>query len=114
MVDVLLDTTHALPGGRVRLRLPHVLDRPELHDLLARIGLEADDLEVRRGLRWMPGRRTAVCATRFDGMSDRIVGFASIEADGSRPTVIAEDRRVAALLERALADRASSGDSRVA
>ena len=77
---MLLPGTHTLPDGTVlRLRLPLASDRAALHELLAELGLGADDLEVRRALRCTPGQRFVVCATRWDGGRERLVGIGSFE-----------------------------------
>jgi hypothetical protein len=106
----LLDRHHLVPDGtRVRLRLPQVSDRPALHELLARLGLSAGDLDVRRGLRWAPhAGRWSVVATRWDGVCERIVGVASVDDGDGAPTLLAEDAAVCDLLARALAERAET------
>lgn len=115
MHGTLLDRHHALPGGdRVRLRLPHLGDRAEVHAFLGSLGLEANDLDVRRGLRWTPGERWAVVATRFDGARERVVGLATVDPRDGTPTLLAEDPHVCDLLSRALADHAGARGRRVA
>ena len=95
-----LHSTHQLPGGRrVRLRLPHVGDRDAVHELLASFGLEADDLDVRRALRWAP-ERPVVVAVAWDGAVERLVGFAAGDTVIAPPDVVPllreyENRRVA-------------------
>jgi hypothetical protein len=89
--SVRLHETHTLPdGSRVRLRLPHIADRDALHELLAEHGLTADELEIRRALRWSPDRPVVV-AVEWQGSVERLVGFAAGD------TVIAP-RHVAPLL----------------
>lgn len=111
----LLDRHHALPdGGRIRLRIPHVSDRPQLRELLER--LDAHDLDVRRSLHWAPraGRWTVV-ATRWSGSREELVGLAMVdEASGGAPVLLADDAGVCDLLARALADRADTTRRRVA
>ena len=107
---VLLHDTHPLPdGSRIRLRLPHAADRAALHELLAEHGVAADDLDVRRALRWSPHRRVVV-ATRWDGACERVAGFAALDRERGGMTLIAP-REVARVLRRALRDYA---DRRVA
>ena len=95
-----LHSTDLLPDGRrVRVRLPHAGDRAGLHELLAAFGLAADDLDVRRALRWSPERPVAV-AVEWDGAVERLVGFAAagtlIALPGVAPLLREyEDRRVA-------------------
>ena len=104
---MLLHGSHPLPDGRrVRLRLPHAADRDGLHDLLAEHGVAAEDLEVRRALRWSP-QRPVVVAVEWDGTAERLVGFA---AGAPRETLIAPPA-VASVLGDALREYA---DRRVA
>jgi hypothetical protein len=112
----LLDRHHVIPGGaRIRLRLPQISDRTELHSFLARMGLSPHDLDVRRGLRWAPqSGRWSVVATRWDGAREAIVGVAVVDDDDGTPTLLAEDAAVCDLLARALADRAETTRRRVA
>jgi hypothetical protein len=105
----LLDRHHPMPEGpRVRLRLPHVGDRAAVRAFLGRLGLDASDLDVRRGLRVLPGGRWSVVATRWDGAAERVVGMATVEEEDGTPTLLAEDPAVVDLLARALAERAGA------
>ena len=98
---MLLHDTHPLPdGSRVRLRLPHLADRAALHELLAEHGVAAEDLEVRRALRWSPSRAVVV-ATRWDGGVETLAGFAALERESGAVTLIAWPD-VAPVLRRAL------------
>jgi hypothetical protein len=109
----LLDRHHLLPGGdRIRLRLPHVGDRAQVHEFLTRLGLTAHDLDVRRGLRWSADRRWTVIATRWDGACEGIVGIAAVDAEDGSPTLLAEDPAVCDILSRALAEHAGTGAPR--
>ena len=112
----LLDRHHPVPGGgRVRLRLPHLGDRAELHAFLSRLGLTVHDLDVRRGLRFAPqAGRWSIVATRWTGMREEIVGVAVVEGDDGTPTLLAEDPTVCDLLAQALAERAETTRRRVA
>ncbi len=114
MPEPLLQRSHELPDGRrVRFRLPVARDRDALHELLGRLGLAADDLEVRRALRWTPNRRVAVVATAWDGRHECVIGFAAVETPAGRATVLSE-HAVAPLLCEALDDHASTWSRRVA
>ena len=76
---MLLHDIHPLPdGSHVRLRLPQAADRDALHELLADHGLTADDLDVRRALRWSPDRLVVV-ATRWTGTRESLCGFGAAE-----------------------------------
>ena len=110
-----LDRFHPLPNGaRVRLRLARSLDRQGLADLLSELGLTAEDLDVRRMLRCEPGRCWAIVATLWDGATERLVGFGSLESDAGRLTLLTEDPELRDLLDRALHDRAEAHGRRVA
>ena len=102
---MLLTRSHPLPSGeRVRLRLARPGDRAAL---AAFLGLEPDEMEIRRLLRgW------GVVATVWDGFAEVIVGFGGMTAHG--PAVVAEDRDVHALLELALDEHARAWSRRVA
>ena len=111
---MLLHGSHPLPDGRrVRLRLPHAADRDGLHDLLAALGLEAEDLEVRRALSYRPGRRIAICATAWEDGRDRLVGFGALDVERGELTLLAP-HWVARLLAGALREQARTSRRRVA
>jgi hypothetical protein len=97
----------------VRLRLPLAADRDRLHELLAELGLAADDLEVRRALRCVPGRRAALCATEWDGAHERLVGFGAADLERGRLTLLGPPE-VVAKLEDALRAHARTWRRRVA
>ena len=106
--------THPLPdGGRVRLRLPVASDREALHALLAELGLAAEELEVRRALRCLPGRRDALCATHWHGARERLVGFGAADLERGALTLIAPPE-VAELLRDELRRHARTWRRRVA
>jgi hypothetical protein len=114
-MTTLLDRHHALPGGdRVRLRLPHLGDRAEVHEFLERLGLTARDLDVQRGLQWSAAARWSVVATRWDGSCERIVGLASVDTSDGAPTLLAEEPEIVGLLARAIAEHAGVDEGRVA
>ena len=111
---MLLHGTHPLPDGRrVRLRLPLTADRADVHELLASLGVEADDLDVRRALRCVPGRRAAVVAIAWDGLAQRLEGFGAVELPSGRLTLLAEPG-VHALLREALGEQTETWRRRVA
>ena len=114
MAHIRLNHFHDLPDGRrVRLRLPQARDRDDLHELLAGLGLAARDLDVRRALRWSPGRRVSLVATAWDGATERIAGFGALDCDAERLTLLAGPP-VAGLLREALEAEASAWARRVA
>lgn len=108
----MLERSHPTPEGRVRLRLARPGDRDTLTCLLAALGLAAEDMDLRRALRFAPGRRWSVVATAWDGATDRVAGFAALDADGE--TVLAPHPAVAALLREALAEHAPAWGHRAA
>ncbi len=98
---MLLHDIHPLPdGSHVRLRLPHLTERDALHELLAEHGLGADDLDLRRALRWSSERHVVV-ATRWDGTRERLCGLSVVDRRRGALTIIAPPE-VATVLERVL------------
>jgi hypothetical protein len=86
---VLLHGTHLLPDGtRVRLRLPLAADRGPLRELLASLGVAADDLDLRRALRCEPGRRAAVVALECDGPHQRLAGLGAVDVRSGALTLL--------------------------
>lgn len=106
---LLLTRTPPLPDGtRVRLRLPHSSDRVLLSRLVARLGLELDELEAGRLLRVDPRRETVLCATVWTAHGDELAGYAATGPGGT--TVLADESLapgIGALLEAALHERAA-------
>jgi hypothetical protein len=110
---VLLDATTHLPDGlRIRVRLPHAGDRPGLHDLHLRVGVEADDLELSRALRFDPRARAVACATAWLDGAEVLVGYGAIDRGAERPDLLISDEAAAPgvrdVLARALQMRAGS------
>lgn len=109
----LLDDTASLPDGtRIRLRLPHARDRAGLRDLHHRLGLDADDLDIARALRFDPRVRTTLCAVTWSDGQEHVVAYAST-ARGSRraETVLADERSApgaGAIVRAALATHAAA------
>ncbi len=100
-----LDTHHTLPEGtRLRVRLPQVRDRAGLVDLLTRLGLEAEDLDVARILRFDPRGRTVICATVWTGTTETMVGIVAGARDGRGPDLLVTDERLTPGVGDALRD----------
>ena len=100
-----LDATTSLPDGtRVRLRLPHAADRSELHALHARLGVEADELDVARVLRFDPRRRAVVCASAWTDRGPVLVGYGAIAHGEADPDVLVADEAQAPGLTGLLGD----------
>ena len=110
---MVLDRSHHLEdaGLRVRVRLARPTDRAGLAELLGQSGLTADEMDVRRLLRFAPGRRCGVVATTFDGQCERIVGFGAYEDDCFTLLGTEEVRQ---LLRRGLVEQSRLWSRRVA
>ena len=112
-----LNATTSLPSGaRLRLRLPHRADRLGLRALLEGLGLEADDLELVRTLRFAPQERVVACAMAFVGGTERLVAVGAIDLGTREPDLLVADESLApgsgvalayALRERSLRDAAA-------
>jgi hypothetical protein len=93
----------------VRLRLAGPSDRDAVRDLLARRGLEAGDLELRRLLAFDPGRRHVLAAFALLEGHETLVGVGAIDNGEDAPDILVVDARVNALshvLGRVLTERA--------
>ena len=110
----MLDRFHPVPtpAGRVRLRLARPGDRVALAALLAELGVVSGEMDLRRAVRFAPGRRWALVATSWDGAAEQVTGFAAL--DGGGETVLAPHPAVRALLRRAIAEHAPAWSHRAA
>jgi hypothetical protein len=102
-----LDGSTTLPTGqRMRLRMPHAQDRARLRELLERLGVSLDDLQLSRALRFDPRERMSLVAMVLVGRSEELVGFAVMDRFAADPElVLADDARApgaAAILEQTL------------
>lgn len=89
---ILLATHHTLPEGtRLRLRLPQARDRADIVELITRLGLDADELDVGRLVRFDPKTHTVVCATVWTGSSDTMAGIVAGATDGGVPDLLVAD-----------------------
>jgi len=110
----LLARSYVLPRGpMVCLRLARVRDLPAIAQLLERQGIEPDELELARLVRFDPRRRIVICAAALIGCTDTIVGIGAIEvgnACSGQPDQLIVDTRLTdgldELLARALIGRA--------
>jgi hypothetical protein len=86
--------------------MPQRQDGAGVRDLLARIGLGADDLELSRALRFDPRDRVAVVATVLLDRAEQIVGLAVADRFADAPDLLLGDEAsapgVAAVLGGAL------------
>ena len=75
-------------GPRVCLRLARPRDAAGIVDLFWSHGLEPDELEVARLVRFDPRRRIAICATALIDSVETVVGIGAIHLEdsaGGRP-----------------------------
>ena len=105
-----LRRTFPVPGGPpVRLRLAGPSDIPVVRALLARRGVETDDLTLRRLLAFDPSRRHVLAAFAPLGGQDTLVGVGAIANGEDAPDLLMVDERLTALsdvLGRVLVERA--------
>jgi hypothetical protein len=101
----MLSRVHTLPSGvRVRLRLVQRRDEQAIRRLLAAGGLELDDIEVMRLVRFDPCARVVICATALIGFSDAVVGVAAGDrAPGAVPDLLVVDFAAGEGLDQLLA-----------
>jgi hypothetical protein len=112
----LLAQSYPLPRGpRVRLRLAQLRDAPEIRALLERQGVEPEELEIARLVRFDPRARVAICATALLGSTETVVGVGAIELDANLDaepdTLVVDDELTDGLdelLKRALTGRANA------
>ena len=71
--------------------MPPRADLPRLHALLNGLGLEADELQLSRWLRFDPRQRVAVVATVLAGRVEEVVGFAVADLDAPDCELIVAD-----------------------
>ena len=107
---MLIDTTTTLPNGaHLRVRLPHGSDRAGLRALLGRLGIDAEELDVARALRFDPLRQTVACASAWVEGTERLVGWGAIALGADAPHLLLTDEALApgagAVLEAALLER---------
>jgi len=112
-----LRRTFPVPGGPpVRLRLAGPSDRTQIGALLARRGVHADELDVRRLLAFDPSRRHVLCALALLDGSEVLAGVGAIDFGQASPDVLVIDERFSpglgdvlgrVLIERSRARRAA-------
>jgi hypothetical protein len=110
----LLARSYDLPRGpRVILRLARVRDLPRIGELLMRQGIDPDELELVRLVRFDPRRRLVICATALVGSMDAVVGVGAIDLgdhNGPVPSLVVVDHGategLAELISEALIGRA--------
>ena len=99
----------------MRLRMVGPRDAGAIRSLLSHQGLDLDELELARLVRFDPRCRAVVCASALIGPTETIVGIGAIDLDGQTPDLVlvdneaGEDLRqlvVSALVSRARAHAA--------
>jgi hypothetical protein len=116
----LLSRSYELPSGpRVRLRLARRSDLPGVRALLAQRGIEANDLELERLVRYDPRKRVAICAMAPVRAAETVVGVGAIdlESDAEPETIVVDERLthgLGTLLAETLAQRAQIHARRIA
>jgi hypothetical protein len=78
-------------GPRVRLRMVGPRDAAAISSLLERQGLEVDELELARLLRFDPRRRAVICASALIGPTETIVALGAIDLDAQSPDMVIAD-----------------------
>lgn len=91
-------------GSRLRVRLPHALDRAGLRALHDRLGLYAEDFEIARALRFDPRREAVACATTWVSGTEVLVGYGAIALGTDAPHLLVSDEALAPGTGQALAD----------
>lgn len=87
-----LDHRTTLPDGtRVRIRLPRHGDGAGLHALAQRLGVAADEVELRRALRFDPRKRVVIVATSLGDGPPELVGWAAMDRDADEPDTLLAD-----------------------
>lgn len=110
---------HALASGaQIRLRLPQRADAAGVVALCERMGLQVDDVDVARMLRFDPRRRAVGCAVAWTGDCETVVGIGATELGTRRgPDLLLCDPAHPGLppvLERWLAEKAAGRARRAA
>jgi hypothetical protein len=94
--------------------MPTARDAPAIADLLRSQGLDPEELQLARLVRFDPRRRLVVCATALIDSREQMLGVGAIELDADppgRPNFLVTDEEQAGgldtLLEQALVGRAA-------
>lgn len=91
-------------------------DAPAIRALLRARGLDPEELEVARLVRFDPRQRAVICATALIGSTETIVGIGAIDLEADRPELLVVNDEhtdgLGELLTRALVARAEQITSR--
>jgi len=91
-----LGASTTLPSGaRARLRYPHRSDAAGVRGLLARLGLEADDLHLTRALRPDPRDRVVVVAAVLLDRLEEVVALGALDRGARAPDLLLADEALA-------------------
>jgi hypothetical protein len=91
-------------GPRVRLRMVGPRDATAVRALLERQGLDVDDLELARLLRFDPRCRAVICASALIGPTETIVALGAIDLDSQSPDMVIADPDAGQALRELVAD----------
>src|SRR5690242_15920580 len=91
-------------GPRVRLRMVVPRDAPAIRALLERQGLELDDLDLARLVRFDPRCRAVICASALIGPTETIVALGGIDLDAQTPDIVMADADAGEALPELMAD----------
>lgn len=101
-------------GTSVRLRLPHASDRPAVHALHARLGVEAEDLAIVRAMQFDPRTRTVVCASAWLGTTETLVGYAAADHGADPDLLVVDEASAPGITKLLLGALAAQGAGRSA
>ena len=79
----------------MRTRYPHRRDLAGVRTLLERLGLECDELELRRMLGVDPQRHVAIVATTLAGRLEAVAGFGFMDRFAEDPDLVVADEELA-------------------
>src|SRR5689334_17660534 len=91
-------------GPRVRLRMVGPRDAASIRALLDRQGLEVDDLELARLVRFDPRCRAVICASALIGPTETIIALGAIDLDAQTPDTVIADAHAGEGLRDLVAD----------
>jgi hypothetical protein len=107
--DPAVGRSYQLGGGpRVRLRMVRPRDAAAIRALLERQGLDVDELELARLLRFDPRCRAVICASALIGPTETIVALGAIDLDAQTPDMVIADADAGEGLRALVADALTS------
>jgi hypothetical protein len=104
----LLARSYVLPRGpRTCLRLARPRDAGGIADLFWQHGLEPDEFEIARLVRFDPRRRIVICATALINAAETVIGVGAIDLDSGGtglPHLVLVDEHLTEGLEHLIGD----------